>query len=61
MGATGRPQSHAWISMGVVEGPDHKNDKLFHGLSTWKGWYHPGGSVALEEGQIGLVFSVPIP
>ena len=40
---------------------DQQNIKLCQGLGTWKGWLSPKGSVALEEGQIGLVLLVPLP
>jgi len=47
--------------MAATEGPDHQNDKLSQGLSTWKGWLLLEGFVAPEEGQIGLVLLVPLP
>ena len=60
VGATAKPQLHAWIVMGAVEGLGQQNDKLSQGLSTWKGWLPPEGFVTPKEGCIGLVLLVPL-
>lgn len=47
----------SWEKLGV----DQQNINLSKGLGTWKGWLSPEGSIAPEEGHIGIVLSVPLP